>query len=98
MPTPIFRESLQKLKLYKIIKKIYDAAITHAESNNQTIFQYKLPEDYSSGTKQNPSLIDVDEYYIKNMDVILSELQILFPDSTINYKKSYAHYIVIDWS
>ena len=86
IPIPIFRQSLQSMKaikdeenrinqINKIVRQIYSNVISQAETKSDTKYQYEIP--YIRNQK--------DEFFIKNMPEIITGLQKLFLDCTIEH-------------
>jgi hypothetical protein len=87
---PITRESLRGLKEYtdterrleiinKIVSKVYTGAINIAKFTYSSQYRFKIPVEesmYNFSRYYNPE-------YILNMNDVLTELRILFPDCSV---------------
>ena len=87
--TPISRETLRKMKAEEDAKKynaqldstveyIYRMTIENSKSTSETFYQFPIPG--------KGRLESTDDFYIKNMEIILRKLQDLFPDCKIEEK------------
>jgi len=74
---PINRDLLNNIKIYNFIDNIYNNIIKFAKEKNETIYYHSIPTETNSEYS--------DQYYIKNMNLIIYNLQNLFPDLSIKH-------------
>lgn len=98
---PISRETLQKMKveedkkkaeedekMYRVqlestVQLIYKAVIQNAKSTTDTLYQFPIPEEHVvRATKE----VVYNKFYITNIEIILRNLQDLFPECKVEEK------------
>ena len=74
---PITRNLLHNIKIYDFINKIYNNVLKIAKERKETVYYHSIPTESNSHYS--------DQYYIKNMNLIIYYLQTLFPDLSIKH-------------
>ena len=75
---PITRKSLHDIKIHNLINQIYNNIVAIASNTDEKIYYHPIPNEINSEFS--------DPFYIKNMDLILNKLKILFSDSSIKHE------------
>lgn len=105
------REKTNRLIVEETIKHIYQNVVISAEKNGMMDYSFIFPfpgteavfQSYVSssipGMISYPIIIRVDDIK-NNMDSILTELKVLFPDYKIEYRKNttYENELLISWA
>jgi hypothetical protein len=73
-------EEIRIEKIQTILRDIYNTVTNYARSNTNTTYEYKVPHPQEKSPDRY-----TNEFYIKNMIEILTNLEKLFPDCSVSH-------------